>query len=127
VNRGGVPFRVLFHGGWYLDIDLEQRDHLTAFDLQSNPVGIHGDVLVDGSQNIFMKNGDKIGVAAGASFMHQQDLQSMMSGGCRSLPTKQIRELHAALRPNSFPNSVTLSLGTTSGTCSPRSLRAASL
>jgi len=80
VNRGGAPFPVMFQLGRDLNIDLEQRDHLATVDLQPNLIGIHGDVLVDGGQNIFAKDRDKVGIAA-ASFVHQQHLQSMVSGG----------------------------------------------
>src|SRR6478672_8936268 len=119
MNRSGKPFRVMSHGGRYLDIDLEQRDRLTALDLQANLIWIHRHVLADGRENILVKNGDKVGFAAGASFVHQQDLQSMVSGAGRALPAKETSEPHAALRPNSLRSNVALSLGTTSGTCSP--------
>ena len=32
MNRGRAHFPGVFYGGWYLNIDLEQRDHVTAFD-----------------------------------------------------------------------------------------------
>jgi hypothetical protein len=69
----------MFDGGWYLNIDLEQRDHLATVDLEPNLIRIHGDVLVDGGENIFAEDGDKVGITA-ASLVHQQDLQSMVSG-----------------------------------------------
>ena len=56
VNRGGVPFPVMFQLARDLNIDLEQRDHLATIDLQPNLIRIDGDVLVDGGQNIFAKN-----------------------------------------------------------------------
>jgi hypothetical protein len=80
MNGGSASFHVVSDGTWNLNIDLEQRDHLATIDLQPNLIGIHGDVLVDGGQNIFAKDRDKVGIAA-ASFVHQQHLQSMVSGG----------------------------------------------
>jgi hypothetical protein len=70
-------------------------------------------VFADGRENILAKNGDEVWFAAGAPFVHQQDLQSMVSGAGRSLPAKETSEPHAALRPNSLLSKVVLSLGTT--------------
>ena len=72
----------MFDGGWYLNIDLEQRDHLATVDLEPNLIRIHGDVFVDGSENIFAKDGDKVGVSAGASFVHQQDRHCADASSC---------------------------------------------
>jgi len=74
IKRGRVPLKEMLREGRYLNVDLEQRDHVTAFDPDLDLIGIHGNVFADGCENIFSKKGNKVGFAGRSSLMHQQDL-----------------------------------------------------
>jgi hypothetical protein len=88
LERGRAPLQQVLRDGRDLDVDLKQRDRFTALYPDLNLVWIHRDVLADCRDNIFAQDGNEVGIARSATLVHQQNLQSMLSGFGRSLPAE---------------------------------------
>jgi hypothetical protein len=74
VEHGRAPSQEVLRQRRYLDVDLEQRDHVTALDPDLDLIGIDGDVFADRRENILAKKGNEVGSAGRSALMHQQDL-----------------------------------------------------
>jgi hypothetical protein len=74
VERGRAPLQEVLRQRRYLDVDLEERNHVAPLDPDLDLISIHGDVFADRGENIFAKQGNKVGSAGRSSLMHQQDL-----------------------------------------------------
>jgi hypothetical protein len=74
IDRRRAPVQQVLSEARNLDVDLEQRDRIAAFDSDLDLVGIDGDVPADRRENLLVKNGNEVGVARPPSLMHQQDL-----------------------------------------------------
>jgi hypothetical protein len=57
-------------------------------ELERGRAPLHRDVLADCRDNIFAQDGNEVGIARSATLVHQQNLQSMLSGFGRSLPAE---------------------------------------
>jgi hypothetical protein len=85
IELGRPPLQEVLREGRYLDVDLEQRDRVAALDPDLDPIRIHRDMLADRRENVLAENRNEIGIPRRASLMHQQYLQSLLSGTGRSL------------------------------------------
>src|SRR5581483_3121868 len=110
---------------WNFDIDRERRHRLAAFHFDPDLVRVEGDVPADDRQYLLAEDTEQIGLAAGATFVRQQDLQSFPRNR-RGAAAKEVEQLHAAFRPNSLLRKPWFAVGTTIGICSPLSRLAAS-
>src|SRR5919204_453339 len=99
------------HWRWNFDFDFERRDNLAALHFDLDRIVIDREVLRNHRQNFFPKNSDEVGLAGHGALMREQDLQPFPGDRRSAWAPKEIHESHAALRPNSLPNRLFLSLG----------------
>src|SRR4051794_11514386 len=133
MRRSGRPAAALprHRGARYqvgdLDIDLQDRDLVAAFQPDLDPFGRHVDMLGDHAQDVLAQHGDQPRLAGRAALMRQQDLKALARQRGGAAPGEKLKQPHAALLPNSRVSNGWRALGMVIGTVSPRSRRAASL
>src|SRR5689334_10055882 len=109
-----------------LDIDLQCGNRCASVDAHAYIVALDCDLTRDSRENLILQDGEQIGLAARDPLVGEQDLQPLPRHGRGALAAKKMQDVHAALRPNSLPNSGWCSDGMLMGSASPLSRRAAS-
>src|SRR6267378_214527 len=67
-----------------------------------DPFGCHLDMLGDDGQDVLAQHGDQPRLAGGAALMGQQDLEALARQRRGAAPGEELKQLHAALLPNSL-------------------------
>jgi hypothetical protein len=69
-------------------MSISSRDRVAALDPDLDPIRINRAMLADRRENVLAENRNEIGIPRRASLVHQQYLQSLLSGTGRSLPAE---------------------------------------
>jgi hypothetical protein len=109
-----------------LDIDFQGRYRFAAVELDLHLVGLERHVPADHGEDFLAQYAEQVGLIARPALVGEQDLQAFARNGRAAAASEYFEEGHAAFRPNSLLKMPLFSVGTTIGTTSPRSRRAAS-